>query len=886
MTAMRSLGETTNDFRNLTPMMRQYRENKERHPDAILLFRMGDFYEMFFEDAVKASRILDIALTTRDKNKDNSVPMCGFPHHASAGYISRLLSAGERVAVCDQIEDPREAKGIVRREVTRVLTPGLTEESGTLKVDENHFVAALAMKGNQIGIASFDLSTGYFQVTETSQTSLASQELRRVDPKEVLVPEHVSGGHELRSILDPSFYVHPVEDWMSDLRSCSEVLKELYGVQNLEGFGLTDNSILTAAAGIIVGYIRQTRPDTPMHIKPLRVYHLGNYMVLDHSTLRNLEIFKNIRDGTSVGTLIRLMDRTRTPMGARLIRQWIAYPLLDPQEIRYRSETVEGLFGNTILREDMGDILGHIGDMERIAGKISLKSANPRDLVQLRESAEKIPQLIDLLNSLDTAMAVNMREMDDLSYVAHAIATVLVDSPPANPRDGGIIREGYSEELDELRSISRHGKEWIAGIEADERVKTGIPNLRVGYNKVFGYFIEVTKSHQAKIPPNYVRKQTLVNAERYITEDLKEYELKVLNAQDRILELEEQIFNLLRMKLLEVIARIQDTASSIATLDVSLSLAEVAVSRGYIRPEIHDGDEIRIGEGRHPVVEEFEQRETYVPNNVLLNLTSDQILIITGPNMAGKSTYMRQTALIVLMAQMGSFVPAKEAYVGIVDRIFTRIGAADYLAFGQSTFMVEMNETADILHNASNRSLVLLDEIGRGTSTFDGLSIAWAVTEYLHDRPDGGPRTLFATHYHELVDIALIKERVRNFSIAVREWKDGIVFLRKIVPGGSSRSYGIQVARLAGIPDPVVARAREILGNLEKKEIDPAGEPRISRPRNPKKKKATDNPHQAELFGYPADELFKNLDQTDPNTLTPLEALNLLVEWKRSYSGG
>jgi DNA mismatch repair protein MutS len=886
MTAMRSLGETTNDFRNLTPMMRQYRENKERHPDAILLFRMGDFYEMFFEDAVKASRILDIALTTRDKNKDNSVPMCGFPHHASAGYISRLLSAGERVAVCDQIEDPREAKGIVRREVTRVLTPGLTEESGTLKVDENHFVAALAMKGNQIGIASFDLSTGYFQVTETSQTSLASQELRRVDPKEVLVPEHVSGGHELRSILDPSFYVHPVEDWMSDLRSCSEVLKELYGVQNLEGFGLTDNSILTAAAGIIVGYIRQTRPDTPVHIKPLRVYHLGNYMVLDHSTLRNLEIFKNIRDGTSVGTLIRLMDRTRTPMGARLIRQWIAYPLLDPQEIRYRSETVEGLFRNTILREDMGDILRDIGDMERIAGKISLKSANPRDLVQLRESAEKIPQLIDLLNSLDTAMAVKMREMDDLSYVAHAIATVLVDSPPANPRDGGIIREGYSEELDELRSISRHGKEWIAGIEADERVKTGIPNLRVGYNKVFGYYIEVTKSHQAKIPPNYVRKQTLVNAERYITEDLKEYELKVLNAQDRILELEEQIFNLLRMKLLEVISRIQDTASSIATLDVSLSLAEVAVSRGYIRPEMHDGDEIRIGDGRHPVVEEFEQRETYVPNNVLLNLTSDQILIITGPNMAGKSTYMRQTALIVLMAQMGSFVPAKEASVGIVDRIFTRIGAADYLAFGQSTFMVEMNETADILHNASNRSLVLLDEIGRGTSTFDGLSIAWAVTEYLHDRPDGGPRTLFATHYHELVDIALIKERVRNFSIAVREWKDGIVFLRKIVPGGSSRSYGIQVARLAGIPDPVVARAREILGNLEKKEIDTAGEPRISRPRNPKKKKATDNPHQAELFGYPPDELFKNLDQTDPNRLTPLEALNLLVEWKRSYSGG
>lgn len=877
--------EKIKDLGHLTPMMRQYQENKDRHPDAILLFRMGDFYEMFFEDAAKASRILDIALTTRDKNKEDQVPMCGFPHHAAAAYISKLLSSGQRVAVCDQIEDPKLAKGIVRREVTRVLTPGLTEEPGTLVPGENHFVVALAQKGTRTGIAAFDLSTGDFQVTETAQPSLASEELRRLEPKEVLVPNGVSERPELSAILDSSFYVHYVDDWMSDARNCSDILKELYEIQHLEGFGLSDNSVLTLASGIIVGYLRQTRLDKPLHIKPLRVYHLGNYMVLDHSTLKNLEIFRNLKDGTAVGTLLRLLDRTGTAMGARLIRQWLAYPLLDPHEIRLRSKTVAGLAEKTILRNDLRDILEDVGDLERIAGKISLKTAGPRDLAQLRDSAEKIPSVIALLRNLETDLALKICDMDDLSYVAHAIASVLVDSPPASLRDGGVIRQGYNKELDELRQISRRGKEWIAAIEATEREKTGIPNLRVGYNKVFGYFIEVTKSHQAKIPANYVRKQTLVNAERYITEDLKEYELKVLNAQDRILELEEHIFGVLRSNLLEVISRIQDTASSIATLDVLLSMAEVATTRGYARPDIHDRDEIRIVEGRHPVVEEFEQREKYVPNDVELNLSSQQILIITGPNMAGKSTYMRQTALIVLMAQMGSFVPAKEASVGIVDRIFTRIGAADYLAFGQSTFMVEMNETAEILHNATMRSLVLLDEVGRGTSTFDGLSIAWAVTEYLHDKPGGGPRTLFATHYHELVDIALIKERVRNFNIAVREWKNRIVFLRKIVPGGSSRSYGIQVAMLAGIPDVVVTRAREILGNLEKNEIDPTGRPSISRPVNPKKRLSNET-YQAELFPYPAADLLKNLEQIETNTLTPLEALNLLSEWKRRYCGG
>lgn len=872
------------DDKKLTPMMQQYREHKERHPDAILLFRMGDFYEMFYEDAAKASRILDIALTTRDKNKEESVPMCGFPHHAASSYISRLLGAGQRVAVCDQMEDPRQAKGIVRRDVTRVLTPGLTEESDTLKADENHFTVALVCKGNAIAIASFDLSTGDLLLTRTSDPALAAQELRRLDPKEILIPEYLHQEHVLESIVDGSCYHHTVDDWMADPRGCADTLKEHFGVSNLEGFGLSEDSLVTIAAGVMINYVRQTRPEAPAHIKPPRVYHLGNYMVLDQATLRNLEIFRNIRDGSGTGTVFRLLDRTCTSMGARLMRQWISYPLLDGIEIGMRSEAVETLVENTVLRADLREILDDIGDLERIAGKISLRSANPRDLVQLRYSAEKIPSIIGLLDGSTAPLLVRLKEMDDLSYVAHAIAAVVVDAPPISLKDGGVVRDGYAAELDELRSISRSGKEWIAGIEALERENTGISNLKVGYNRVFGYYIEVTRSHQHKIPQHYMRKQTLVNAERYITEDLKEYELKVLNAQETMVALEEEIFNRLRTKLLEVIPRIQATATALATIDVLTALAEVAAARGYCRPHVHDGDEIRIIEGRHPVVETFDQRETYVPNDVLLNSASEQILIITGPNMAGKSTYLRQTALVVLMAQMGSFVPAKEASVGLVDRIFTRIGAADYLAFGQSTFMVEMNETADILHNATTRSLVLLDEVGRGTSTFDGLSIAWAVTEYLHDRPAGGPRTLFATHYHELVDLALIKERIRNYNIAVKEWGNRIVFLRKIVPGGCSRSYGIQVAKLAGIPEAVIGRAREILANLEKEELDMGGSPRISRQSSGSGGRKP-QPAQAELFGYPGDELIKELEQVNLNKLTPLDALNLLDELKKRYLG-
>ncbi|MCX5871935.1 MAG: DNA mismatch repair protein MutS [Deltaproteobacteria bacterium] len=869
---------------DITPMMRQYMTQKERHPDALLLFRMGDFYEMFFEDASRASRILNIALTSRDKNKAKSIPMCGFPHHSSSTYISKLLAAGERVAICDQIENPKFAKGLVKREVTRVVTPGLVDDPETLNGSENHFVFAVSEIKGEIGLASLDLSTGEFSVTSTTKSTLAGQELRRVSPKETLIQKDLSANSPVKEILSDEIYRHELESWFFDPQNCEDSLKEYFGVRSLVGFGLEDRPALISSSGALISYVVQTRSEKPSHIKAPRVYSLDTYMVLDQSSIRNLEIFKNLRDGSSNGSLISVLDRTKTHMGARLLRKWVSYPLLDVNEIKKRSELTRSFVEDPALRREIRDILTDFGDLERLAGKISLKTANPRDLLSLRVSSEKIPEIVKRLRGLETPFAYELLEMDDLSYVAHAIGSVIVDSPPSNVKDGGVIRSGYNSELDELREIGKSGKAWIAGIEKREKELTGIPNLKVGYNKVFGYFIEITRSHQDKVPAYYVRKQTLVGSERYITEELKEYELKVLNAQDRILELEEEIFLRLRDKLLGVIERIQKTAESVATIDVVSALAELAVINNYTQPEISDSDVIKIIEGRHPVVEAFVSSETYVPNDTVLDGANNQILIITGPNMAGKSTYMRQTALIVLMAQIGSFVPAKEASVGVADRIFTRIGASDYLAFGQSTFMVEMTETAEILNSATNRSLALLDEVGRGTSTFDGLAIAWAVTEFLHDMPGkGGPRTLFATHYHELVDVALIKDRVKNYNFEVREWKNKIVFLRKITPGGASRSYGLQVARLAGIPEPVIGRASEILNNLEKEEIDPGGQPKISRSKTTRSKDRFPLA-QIELFPSPAEELLREIKIIDVNEMSPIQALNILWELKKKYS--
>jgi DNA mismatch repair protein MutS len=869
---------------NITPMMRQYMSQKKRNPDALLLFRMGDFYEMFFEDARKASRTLNIALTSRDKNKESGIPMCGFPHHSSSAYISKLLAAGERVAICDQVENPKLAKGLVKREVTRIVTPGLIDDPDALTSSENHFISSISEIKGKIGLASLDLSTGEFSATITSNLALAAQELRRINPKETLIKSDLPSSDPINQVLPEDFYTHELESWFFDPQSSETFLKDYYGVQNLKGFGLDDQKALVSVAGALIQYVNGTRSDKPTHIKTPRVYHLDSFMVLDQSSMRNLEIFKNLRDGSSNGSLISVLDKTLTPMGARLLRKWLSYPLMDVHEITRRLNLTKSFLEDHAVRREIRDILTDFGDLERLAGKISLKTATPRDLVQLRVSSEGIPSIIDRLKALEVPYAMELAEIDDLSYVAHAIRVVIVDSPPASIKDGGVVREGYNQELDELREMGKSGRTWIAGIESREKQATNIQNLKVGYNKVFGYFIEVTRSQLDKVPPNYVRKQTLVGSERYITEELKEYELKVLNAQDRILEMEEEIFSRLKDKLQEIIGRIQKTAEGIATVDVISSLAELAAVHNYIQPDVTDSDVIRIIDGRHPVVEAFVSSESYVPNDTLLDGTANQILIITGPNMAGKSTYMRQTALIVLLAQIGSFVPAKEASIGVVDRIFTRIGASDYLSFGQSTFMVEMTETAEILNSASNRSLALLDEVGRGTSTFDGLAIAWAVTEFLHDMTgNGGPRTLFATHYHELVDVALIKDRIKNYNFEVREWNDKIVFLRKIKPGGSSRSYGLQVARLAGIPELVIQRAIEILGNLEKEEIDPRGKPRISRTKG-SRSKALPQPGQIELFSSPAEELIRQLRTMDIDNMSPVQALNLLWELKSKYS--
>ncbi len=867
----------------ITPMMRQYSAQKSRHPDAILLFRMGDFYEMFFEDAKRASKILGIALTTRDRNREEKVPMCGFPHHAASNYISKLLSAGERVAVCDQIENPRDAKGIVKREVTRVITPGLTEDTSLLDPGENHFIACLTIKSQDIGLASFDLSTGDFRVTSTSSASLAEQELQRINPKEVLIASGFRENVKFGGILKDNQYSREIDDWVFDPKAASDLIKDQFEIHNLQGYGLEETSCATTSVGALLNYVRQNRLETPVHIKPPSFYSLSEFMVLDNATLRNLEIFRNLKDGSVTGSLISILDKTKTSMGARLLRNWVSYPLMDVEKICKRSLAVHELVDQSNLRIEIRDLLKEISDLERIVGKIALRSASPRDLVQLANSTQRLPGLIGLLTDQDNPMLSELSQADDLSYVTHAIREALNDSPPLHIKDGGVIRTGFNQELDELREVGRSGKQWIADIESRERQVTGINNLRVSYNKVFGYFIEVTKSNQNKVPPTYMRKQTLVGSERYITEELKEYELKVLNAQDRILALEEKIFEQLRNNLIQVVQRIQETSHKVATIDVLTSLAEVAATRNYSMPRTHDGDEIRIVEGRHPVVETFEHRENYVPNDAYLDQSTHQILIITGPNMAGKSTYMRQTALIALMAQMGSFVPATEASVGLVDRIFTRIGAADYLAFGQSTFLVEMSETAEMLNSSTERSLALLDEVGRGTSTFDGLSIAWAVTEYIHDRIyKKGPRTMFATHYHELVDIALVKERVRNYHFQVKEWNEKIVFLRKVAPGGANRSYGIQVARLAGIPEEVIKRAGEILQNLEKDEIDTLGSPKISRSRKGKRKNLS-NVAQLEMFSSGSDDLTKELQSLKIDEISPLQALNILNDWKKKF---
>ena len=860
---------------NITPMLRQYMGIKQEYPDAILFYRMGDFYEMFFEDAEIASRILGITLTSRGSLNGQRVPMCGVPHHASQSYVSKLVENGWKVAVCEQVEDPKQSKGIVKRDVVRVVTPGSMLEDGEVDSKSTLYMAALWGKDSPYGLAHLDLSTGEFRVTEIEDWDEVLDELGRINPAEVLFLE----GDDLPLRRGVSSYrLEKLNKEAFDAGKAEAVVKEQLGVRSLAGFGCEDMDRGIVAAGAIVHYLHQTQKGSPDHIKEITSYRLGDYMFLDESTTVNLELFKTMRRQSVKGTLFHVLDRSVTSMGSRELKRWISYPLVDIPSIRRRLAAVTTFRDDRILREEMREQLRGIYDLERLNGRISLGRANARDLVALKWSAWRLPDIKRLLTgSASERLAEIAAKLDTLQDVGELVERAICEDPPISVKDGGIIREGYDDELDKLIGATRDGKTWIAELAASEQKRTGIASLKVGFNRVFGYYIEISKANLHLVPPDYIRKQTLANGERFITEQLKEYEDLVLGAEEKRVALEYEIFETVRKKIALENRRIKDVGRLVAELDALAGLAETAEVNSYVCPEVTDDAGIEILDGRHPVIEQTVKEEAFVPNDIRLDDRAQQFLIITGPNMAGKSTVLRQTALTVLMAQMGSFVPAAKAAIGVVDRIFSRIGASDDLARGRSTFMVEMNETANILRHATPKSLVILDEIGRGTSTYDGLSIAWAVAEALHDREGRGVRTLFATHYHELTELVSTKERVKNFNIAVKEWNDQIIFLRKLVPGGTSRSYGIQVARIAGLPEWVIGRAKEILENLEGEDLDEAGRPRLAHSSKLKGKKAS---LQLNLFGAQDQRLKKWFQSLDVSSMTPLEALIELSKLK------
>jgi len=859
---------------NITPMIKQYLEVKGKYPDAILFYRMGDFYEMFFEDAKLASQILDITLTSRDKNKEGSVPLCGVPYHAASAYIQKLVDRGYKVAICEQMEDASQAKGLVRREVIRIVSPGMVLEDELLQPKANNFLMALVPGEAPFGMAFLDASTGDFLAAEVNTTQSFMDEVMRMQPKEILLPESAAGQgpvKQLMRVFSNALYT-PLPEPVFDFDRSQERLKT-FGLSIPEG-----KTGALKAVGAILFYVQETQKAHPGHLSRLEFYRVHDYMVLDETTRKNLELFENLQTRTRKESLLEVLDDTATPMGGRMLKRWMSFPLMDLKRINERLDAVEELKEKDLPRQKLREILRQGKDVERLTARVSLGVANARDLVALRFSLGLLPEIKGLLSGLEgPSFRRHLDGLDELPEIRDLLEKAIEDNPPATLKEGGLIKRGFDPALDRLREISHEGKKWIAELESKERMRTGIPSLKIRYNNVFGYYIEVTKPNLPAVPPHYMRKQTLTNAERFITQELQEYETQVLSAEEQKDSLEYQIFLQVLGRVASVIPRIQQAAQSVAEVDVLSALAEVAERNRYHRPQLEEGDGLRILEGRHPVLERMTLEERFVPNDLFLDGDESQILIITGPNMAGKSTIMRQAALIVIMAQMGSFVSAKEAYVGLVDRIFTRVGASDDLARGRSTFMVEMEEMAHILKNVGPHNLILLDEIGRGTSTFDGLSIAWAVTEYLHDGCPWRAKTLFATHYLELTELALTKSRVKNFHVAVREWNDRVIFLRKLVEGATSRSYGIQVARLAGLPEAVIDRAKEVLTNLEQGEFTEGGIPKLAVSR---KKKTPWDSQQMYLFQRPSDPLRDSLRKLDPDRLTPLEALTFLNEIK------
>jgi DNA mismatch repair protein MutS len=861
-------------------MMSQYLRIKSEYPDAILFFRMGDFYEMFFEDAEIASRELEIALTSRDKGQEDSVPLCGVPWHSSQPYVSRLIRKGYKVAICEQVEDSKGAKGLVKREVVRVLSPGLIDDPETLEAKENNFLMGLAQGSNGFGLGFLDLSTGEFKICQVANFDTMLEEAIRNEPKEILVSEGLRSTrwhNRLRNAFKTALFNY-LPDSAYDFEHARTAIKSHLGEEGTADLFGNDIPSAISAAGAILSYVTENQRLSLEHIHAMLPYRVGDYMILDEATKRNLELTRTVMGGQKKGSLLGLLDETLTPMGGRRLRTWVNYPLLDLNRIRARLEGVSELKQKKIERGELRECFRRVFDLERLIGRISMGSANARDLVGLKTSIDSFPRIKDLMKGKEGRILAEIDgEMDPLTDLAQLIQRSIVDNPPFSLREGGMIKDEYHPELDELRSVKRDGKRWVAQLEAEERTKTGISSLKVRFNQVFGYYVEVTKSNLNLVPDYYVRKQTLSNAERFITPQLKEYESKILSAEERINRLEYDLFQEVRQTISAQTHRVQRTASAIAALDALISLAEVADRFDYVMPVVNEGDEIVIIDGRHPVIENSDLGERFVPNDTRLDCGENQLIIVTGPNMAGKSTYLRQVALIVMMAQIGSFVPTREAAIGLIDRIFTRVGAFDNLAQGKSTFMIEMVETANILDNATQRSLIILDEIGRGTSTFDGVSIAWAVAEHIHDHPRLGAKTLFATHYHELTELAMTKERVKNYNFAVREWNDEVIFLRKIMEGATNRSYGIQVARLAGLPKQVIDRAKEILKNLESSELDEVGMPKIARGKG---SAPPNGATQLHLFQAQEDRLRKELRMIDLENMTPIEALTKLNELK------
>ncbi len=861
----------------LTPLMQQYRQLKGRYPDAILFFRVGDFYEMFEEDALRGAQLLNIALTTRDKNRPNPTPLCGVPAVAATSYIAKLIRAGQSVAICEQIEAAPAtgpaAPGLMSREVVRVITPGTILEPELLDPKQSAYLGAIAQAGATVGIAWIDLSTGQGRlstVIDPRPHEVVTDLLRRWEVKEIVVPQTIGQHPTWQQALNGFRLVHrPPEQF--DANSARRELQRHFGVESLAAWGGADEPSVLGAVGALLHYLEETQLQALSHLRALQYHRRERYLAIDPITQNHLELTERAADGRREGSLLAVIDRTMTAMGGRLIRHWLLHPLLDRAEINQRLDRVETLTTDYEQRASLRQELARIGDLERIIGRISLKAATARDLVQLKESVQHLPPLWKLLSQGSPPLQSLATEWDDLADLAQRIDAALVDAPPLSLKEGGLIKPGHHAELDELREISRNGKQWIADLERDERQQSGIDSLKIRYNQLFGYFIEVTKSNLPKVPPRYHRKQTLVNAERFITPELKELEAKVLGAEERMCQLEYQLYDELRGQIAQQASRVQAMAERIAQIDVLASLAETAVTGRYQRPALSDSLTLKIRGGRHPVVEQALGANRFIPNDTLLNDTDHRLLILTGPNMAGKSTYLRQVAHIAILAQMGGFVPAEAAEIGLVDGIFTRIGATDDLVGGRSTFMVEMDETATILNRATPRSLVLLDEVGRGTSTYDGVSIAWAVAEHLYGVI--GARTLFATHYHELTALAEQHEGIKAFHVAVREWNDEIIFLRTIVEGGSDRSYGIQVARLAGLPESVIATAKQVLARLEEQgagpslfKVDPT---MTSKPSQ-----------QPPPIPSPLKQLAEELAALDPNNMTPIQALDYLTKIK------